>query len=455
MIEFCKAEEWPLGEYPEISASGQYKLSKYTVITEYDEGYLLFHTITWSMFYLSKEEYENILNIERFKKLHIVLDELVDENPIAEAVYIKRTQAPEMPTYDNVHSFVIFTTTYCNARCFYCYENGLKPIYMNLKTAENVCSFIKKRVKDGEEVTISWFGGEPLLNTNIIDYIVDNLKESGRIVRGNLITNGYLLNDKILSKAINDWNLAYIQITIDGTEKIYNETKNYRNKDTNPFQVVMNNIESILNDGRIPVYIRLNVSDKNIDDIRDLIMILEKRFEKWMGDNLSIYVAVLFQISCSAYEDYPEGFEEEMKKLYKDFPELFNEEENRLMKRQKDGHCMGDGGGLSIYPNGKLSPCEHWDNTNVLGDVVSGITNFDIVKEWWSKGGETSKKCFEYGCPLIPTCRHYLKCDATVPCQTEITFLEKNKRMKKRVAATFEYYLKKRHEERESKKSGE
>ena len=61
-----------------------------------------------------------------------------------------------------------------------------------------------------------------------------------------MISNGYLFDDTIIEKSVNDWNLNSVQVTLDGTEEVYNKIKSYICHDLiSPFMRVIENIEKI------------------------------------------------------------------------------------------------------------------------------------------------------------------------------------------------------------------
>ena len=61
MKEIIRGEKWVLDLYPQDDNNSNYKLSEYTIIEKYDDGYLLLHTLSWSLFFIKEEEYKNIL----------------------------------------------------------------------------------------------------------------------------------------------------------------------------------------------------------------------------------------------------------------------------------------------------------------------------------------------------------------------------------------------------------
>ena len=76
----------------------------------------------------------------------------------------------------------------------------------------------------------------------VIDLITDKMRDAGRAFTTTFTTNGYLFNKELIVKAKNIWNTVNVQITIDGTEDIYNKIKNYVNPEYNPYKKILNNI---------------------------------------------------------------------------------------------------------------------------------------------------------------------------------------------------------------------
>ena len=92
---------------------------------------------------------------------------------------------------------------------------------MDRETADRVISYIKEHC-GGQQVKLSWFGGEPLVNHKVIDQICNGLRNDGIPYESRMISNAYLFDDTIVAKAADLWNLKNIQITLDGTEVVYN-----------------------------------------------------------------------------------------------------------------------------------------------------------------------------------------------------------------------------------------
>ena len=104
-----------------------------------------------------------------------------------------------------INSYVIMTTSDCNARCFYCYEKGIPRISMSEKIAIATGDYIQRH--STKEVVLTWFGGEPLLNTSTIDIICQKLNDFGISYFSKIVTNGLLFTKEIVEKAVNAWKI--------------------------------------------------------------------------------------------------------------------------------------------------------------------------------------------------------------------------------------------------------
>lgn len=443
MIEIIKGETWPLSFYSGSTDTEEtkYKLSDYIFIKECEDGYLLLHTISWSLFLLTKEEYDNILLIDYFKKYKIVLDENVDEDEIAKKTYIARGSYKTLPTYDKVNNFVIFTTNKCNAQCFYCYEkDSLPQVGMSLKTAEDVVNFIMEK-KSGSQISIQWFGGEPFLNTTIIDYICQKLRDNDVNITTHAISNALLLTEKNIEKAVNLWNMRKIQITIDGVGEKYNEIKNYKNKSINAFEKVIENIKNTLKTKKINISIRINVSFDNLDNCREIVKFFNDNF----GDDiknglLSVYTHEIFQIK---EKESLNEIKEQLLLIKSEFPFLTVESEKKsILTHSNLLYCMGDGGrSLVISPTGELGVCEHWQPNVVIGSIYSGITNVENVEKWQDKSGKNIEYCTSIKCKYLPMCKHLTICPNFRPCEDEYIYSQKIENLLQNMKFTYSEYL--------------
>ena len=206
------------------------KYSIYNYKFKYNDYIGVFNTFTGSIV-LFQDINENIfennvtdlnkLTIEKYKTLGIVIEDHIDEKDILLSLRKKKIEELMIPY------FRIFTTYSCNANCFYCFEKKDNANFITEKTADKIVAFIVKKAGKQKKATISWFGGEPLVNHKMITYISNKLNINNIEFESSIISNGTLFTQQIINDAINVWKLKKVQITLDGLEDIHNSRKNY------------------------------------------------------------------------------------------------------------------------------------------------------------------------------------------------------------------------------------
>ena len=398
----------------------KYRLNKYCLEHKIKEGTLIYNAMTGSLVFLRSYERINIFTedpcdyAEFLLNNYFIVPEQFEEKPLVDMIRERKWQPITYNYLDSPRHFTILTTTTCNARCFYCYElksKGKTP--MSIETAEKVAKYIITHCPKGTEVSLDWFGGEPLFNQDVIDLIISRISSAGYQYRSSMISNGYLMNEETVKKAKDFWNLSNIQITLDGTEKIYNKVKNYIYKDnSNPFKTVIDNIHHLLNNN-ILVSVRMNCDKHNEEDLKELVKYLSEEFKG--ENNFSMYVWPIFE----------EGFKrssEDHKKLYKTLEEieklivengypLSHNIENDI----KGIHCMVDSGnGVLISPNGDLGLCEHYIDSRFFSHIDnSDKKDFEEIKTWrnYRPYGDICQNC-----PLYPICLRMKDCPDDFDC---------------------------------------
>ena len=224
-------------------AGASYRLMKYCMEEEVEDGVLLFNLLTREMVLLNREEREGILEDRSMRERWFVVPEDTNEKELVDLVrWMSNARKKPLET---ITRFSIFPTTDCNARCFYCFEKGCSRIHMSQETAQKVVGFVKTR-SGGQKAHLAWFGGEPLFNQSAIDTICQGLAQEGVEYYSTMVSNGYLFDEETVRKAVGSWDLKNVQITLDGTEKVYNRSKAYIYQEGSPYQVVMGNIQRLL-----------------------------------------------------------------------------------------------------------------------------------------------------------------------------------------------------------------
>lgn len=133
----------------------------------------------------------------------------------------------------------LIVTNKCNFKCSYCFaEGGSYGMYLDSMdeiTAEKVIDFFFDKFSYINQV--SFFGGEPLLEINIISCVceyIHSLYENKKILilpKFSMVTNGYLLDEKVV-EIINKYHISLV-VSHDGPPDIHNSLRKARsNKGT-------------------------------------------------------------------------------------------------------------------------------------------------------------------------------------------------------------------------------
>ena len=122
--------------------------------------------------------------------------------------------------------FTLALTLQCNLACRYCYiDKGQKR--MSPETAARIVDFIFQATPPGEKIDIGFFGGEPLLEVELMKTIVGmitghRLYESQRVLFS-VITNGTLFSDEIAA-TLKQYNIT-LGISCDGPPQIHDYSR--------------------------------------------------------------------------------------------------------------------------------------------------------------------------------------------------------------------------------------
>ncbi|MBR4768852.1 MAG: radical SAM protein [Lachnospiraceae bacterium] len=397
--------------YPTIQAlmrpqkadpSSSYRKTTNLLEVPCEKGVLWYQTLTGELILIEDGETWGDHEEELVKAWFLVPESYDELKTTREIQEVMRLTQPSDGTRTN---FTILTTTDCNARCFYCYEMGRKRVPMEEKTAHDVAAYIR-RVSCGKEVKLHWFGGEPLFCRQAIEIITEDLKNAGVSFRSTMTSNGYLFDEETVRKAKEEWNLSRVQITLDGTKEVYNRTKAYIYKDPDAYERVLNNIEQ-LSDSGITVSIRLNMNEKNAENLLELAKELGKRFSG--RKNIHAYVAMIFTytdgIRSFAGEASSRAYAIAVRERLSRYGLL---KAGRLPDRIRLNHCMADDDqAVVIMTDGSLGKCEHYSDSEMFGSIYSDEYDDNQIQKWKERAKpiEACRKCsYAPRCFILRNC---------------------------------------------------
>ena len=292
--------------------------------------------------------------------------------------------------------FRILTTTECNANCGYCFEKGIEKKSMSLETAEKIVHFISRKSKHSDNITIEWFGGEPLVNKRVISHICDNLKKMNpsKKIHSKMTTNGSLFDIQTIKDA-QKWNLESVQITLDGTECVHNLVKNYNSSVFN-FKQTIKNIHNLISSD-VQVTIRINYDENNVLDMLDLIDHLKEEF----GNSIQVYGSQIYYVGDVSELCIPSYVESlVVKKLI----ECNYFRIGRILRRNKATCGLASYSNyMAIDPDGKIFKCIEAitkPSISCIGSIDDFELNIPLIDMWREPVSE--ERCMR--CVYLPMC---------------------------------------------------
>ncbi|MCC5084790.1 radical SAM protein [Xanthomonas campestris] len=185
-----------------------------------------------------------------------------------------------------IQSLIVLPTEKCNFRCAYCYED-FSIGRMQAPVIRGLNNFIGNRAPHIDRLSISWFGGEPLLAQSVIREVGRHAHSvsglHGVEFRGGMTTNGYFLTAKLLEELLEISHSEY-QITLDGDREWHDKTRITAKKE-GTFEKIWKNLVSYKElPFNFDISLRLHLHQENVSSMRRLYSMLaehllsDKRF---------------------------------------------------------------------------------------------------------------------------------------------------------------------------------
>ena len=407
-----------------------YRRMKYVLQVNCEGKTALHNVVTGELIVLDEAE-EAILaalprawtqEMDELIRAHFLVPEGYDEH---KAVYGMRHILRQMENAQKppgIVKYTILPTTACNARCYYCFEKGTKPVTMTEQTANDTVRFIKEHC-NGRKVYIDWFGGEPTVAANRIDQICKGLSENGIEYSSRITTNGYLFDEEMVRTAKELWHLESAMITVDGTEETYNRVKAYPNVEGSPYQRVMRNIGLLLDSG-IKVNFRVNFDLHNYEELPEVFDEVARRFADRERLQVTIHPVNMPPgsklMNPHADEDW---FRQKLLELsWISWNSEMVEINNRHPCLQYQECEAASESAITVTPWGALAKCpEQFEKKDCVGNLQNGVTNHERVAAWHTFADY--EKCRQ--CVFYPYCTRNKKCSAGDRCQYYDVFYER------------------------------
>lgn len=308
-------------------------------------------------------------------------------------------------------------THLCNLRCTYCY--GGRKLHKTMTPDVMLKGLELGMAHPSSRIQVAFFGGEPLLETLLLEQTVNKAKElakaEGKSILFSLTTNGTLLTDKNLE--LIDRLGIHLAVSIDGTQEAHDSGRVWANG-RGSFEVVNGGLLRALKTLRQVDTISV-VHPKNVELLPDSFSYLTSLGVRRLAFNMD-YDAnwdeeALVQLENAyqclvdrAVEWYRAGNDFSVGPLHA-----------KIISQLKGGFCDSDRcafgcGEIAVSPGGRLYPCDRLigedgpdQDSVVIGHVDRGIDTKTVQALRQAK--DTIKPDCE-GCALIDRCMWWCGC---------------------------------------------
>jgi len=277
----------------------------------------------------------------------------------------------------------IFVTGKCNLACDYCYI-GKKNSKMTLPVADKILNFMFGRLKEGERLEIGLFGGEPLLEFDLVKDITGRIQNHAGFdpdrVSISVVTNGTLLTEEILAW-LHEMKIV-LCISCDGPPEMHDVHRHFPDG-RGSSAVVERNIQRALE--YFP-FLPVNAvySRENLCFLPKIVKYLIGIGVRNIYLNPDISADWTQQDAMTAYDVYSA-----IGKLYTDYhmrgdPKYISLIDNKIVSILRGGYqsnerCKMGNGEYAFTPSGDIYPCERLVGSDEGGLHCIGNINDEFV----------------------------------------------------------------------------
>ena len=297
----------------------------------------------------------------------------------------------------------------CNLNCEYCFASQGKyhgeRALMSFEVGKRALDFLIEHSGTRHNLEVDFFGGEPLMNWDVVKQLVAYAREQEKIHNKNfrftLTTNGMLIDDEVID--FSNKEMSNVVLSLDGRKEVHDRLrKDYQGRGS--YDIILPKFkEFVKRRGDKNYYMRGTFTHANTDFTNDIFHMADMGFTE-----LSMEPVV-----CAPTE--PNALTED------DLPVLFEQYEilaKEMIKRKKEGrpftfyHYMldlkhgpciykrisGCGSGteyVAVTPTGDIYPCHQFvgDEKYLLGNIYDGITNTAVQDEFKLCNAYARKEC--------------------------------------------------------------
>ena len=306
----------------------------------------------------------------------------------------------------------------CNLNCSYCFASQGKyhgeRAVMSFEVGKRALDFLIENSGSRHNLEVDFFGGEPLMNFDVVKQLVayarEVEKEKGKNFRFTLTTNGLGIDDDVIDFANRE--MSNVVLSLDGRKEIHDRYRvDYAGNGS--WERIVPKFQKLVEErGGKNYYMRGTFTHANPDFLKDIEQMLDLGFTEL---SMEPVVCAPGDESELTLEDLPIVLEQ-----YEKLAELMIERRREgrpftfyhYMIDLTGGPCIykrisGCGSGteyMAVTPWGDLYPCHQFvgEERFCLGNIWDGVKNTEIQEEFAS--------CNVYARPDCADCWAKLYC---------------------------------------------
>ena len=355
--------------------------------------------------YIGGRDYDRVpvINALRDKyDLQEIEDALADIDELAEQGMLFTEDAADHTMFDSreavIKAMCLHVAHDCNIRCEYCF--GDKGAFqgdrclLSLETGKKAIDFLIRQSGSRHNLEIDFFGGEPLLNFDIVKKLVDYGRsveqEYHKNIRFTITTNGVLLDDEKIKYI--DENMVNVILSIDGRPEV-NDRMRHTANGKGTYEIIIKNYKNFIQKREDrQYYVRGTFTRYNLDFASDVGHLLDLGF-----NNVSVEPVV-------APDEYDFSIREgDLDTILKEYDRLSDMYLDSVMKGKPfrffhfnvdldQGPCLvkrvsGCGAGteyVAVSPEGDIYPCHQFvgEEQFRLGSVHDSFFENPLYKDF-------------------------------------------------------------------------
>lgn len=261
----------------------------------------------------------------------------------------------------------------CNMTCKYCFGDkgafeGVRSL-LSFETGKKAIDFLLDHSGSRRNLEIDFFGGEPLMNFEVVKQLVAYGREAekayGKNIRFTITTNGLLLDDEKIDYI--NANMDNVILSIDGRPEVNDNMRRTVN-DKGTYDIITKNYKNFVGKRKGTYYVRGTFTRENLDFSEDVKHLAEEGFK-----NISIEPVVTDPSLSYALQDEDQ---DSILKEYEKLTDLYLEYAKQGKRFEffhfnvdlNQGPCVvkrvsGCGAGteyVAVSPEGDIYPCHQF-----------------------------------------------------------------------------------------------